>query len=134
MNWLNQESTVVPTARPGKQNITISKVEDMSDEKGNRVLVTFTTDNGAEVTRMFFEQSMLAANIKEMDSNYNNMLKQLGNPDGTKVIISEVLKEGNTFYSNLNYGLTKEGFSTLYVNILSYTKENDKTSEELSLD
>lgn len=48
---MNEKSAGIPTVKPGIQQISIAKIEDQSDEKGNRVLVTFTTVDGAAFTK-----------------------------------------------------------------------------------
>jgi len=118
MNWLEKtNSTVVATVKPGIQQLEIIGVEDKSDEKGNRVLVTFKTPNGATINRMFFEKSITATDPKEMDNDYNHMLLQLGYEENAKVKASDVLKVGNKFTGNVAYGTTAQGFTKVYVNI-----------------
>lgn len=120
MNWLAKtNSTVVPTVKTGVQQIEIVGLEDKSDDKGNRVLVTFKTPNGATVNRMFFEKSITATDIKDMDNDYNHMMSQLGYEESKSVKASEVLKVGNKFYGNLKYGTNAQGYQTVYVNILA---------------
>ena len=125
-SWMNQKVSELPTVKPGKQFIEISKVETISDEKGNRALVTFKVSNDAEFSKMFFEQSIIAETIKDRDKDYNNMLAQLGIEDAK---VSDVLKVGNRFYANIGYGQTAEGYTRVYPNIQSYipssTTEDD---------
>jgi len=116
-SWMNQKVNELPTVKPGKQFITIASVEDKSDEKGNRVLVTFSTSNGAQFTKMFFESSVIADNIKDRDKDYNNMIAQL-KLESPKV--SEVIKTGRKFYANVSYGVDAQGFNKPYPNITSY--------------
>lgn len=116
-NWLNKKVSILPTVKPGKQYITISNIEDKSDEKGNRLLVTFTTDNGATFNKMFFEQSIVAETLADRDKDYNNMLAQL---NSESLAVSEVLKVGNKFFANIGYGQTADGYTRVYPNIQSY--------------
>lgn len=119
MNWMNENSTVIPTVKPGIQKITITGVEDKSDEKGNRVLVTFTCGNKATLTKMFFEKSIITDNLKEADMDYQHMLAQLGYEAGVNVKPANVLKKGNSFYANVRYGIDAQGYSRAYPNIMT---------------
>lgn len=127
LNWLNKKVSMLPTVKPGKQYITIASVEDKSDEKGNRVLVTFVTENSATFTKMFFEQSIIADTLADRDKDYNNMLSQLG---AENLAVSEVLKVGNKFYANIGYGQNAEGYTRVYPNIQSYIPTNEAEDME----
>ena len=113
-SWMNQKVNGLPTVKPGKQFITISKIEDKSDEKGNRLLVTFSVENGATFSKMFFEQSIVANTLADRDKDYNNMLAQLGIKDAS---IADVLRVGNKYYANIGYGVNAQGYTTVYPNI-----------------
>ena len=113
-SWMNQKVNELPTVKPGKQFITISKIEDKSDEKGNRLLVTFSVENGATFSKMFFEQSIVANTLADRDKDYNNMLAQLGIKDAS---IADVLRVGNKYYANIGYGVNAQGYTTVYPNI-----------------
>ena len=88
--------------------------EDKSDEKGNRLLVTFSVENGATFSKMFFEQSIVANTLADRDKDYNNMLAQLGIKDAS---IADVLRVGNKYYANIGYGVNSQGYTTVYPNI-----------------
>lgn len=113
-SWMNQKVNELPTVKPGKQFVTISKVEDKSDEKGNRLLVTFSVENGATFNKMFFEQSIVADTLADRDKDYNNMLAQLGTKDAS---IADVLKVGNKYFANIGYGVNSQGYTNVYPNI-----------------
>lgn len=126
-SWMNQKVGALPTVKPGKQFITLSNLEDKSDEKGNRILATFTTDNGATFTKMFFEKSVIADTLADRDKDYNNMITQLNLEDPK---VSEVLKVGNKFYANISYGVDAQGYTKPYPNITSYLPSNDTEDME----